>query len=217
MSKAISRQKQFLKQLGHTADDQLTKEQASKLIDQLLATEKASGKTFPCPYCKKPFGPRPKRSATCPACKGKIIHMSGKFYTEEKAGALIQKDLFKEMCSSVKEEVREEWKDEKDIRKQYGDTHFVGYLLQIGPKCTDSKHLNGLLVYVEDAFDAPELLPPYETCRFDSCECEYRAVSSSEVPKGTQVAEAHAAEITSKLKTRASKTAALMANPRGCA
>ncbi len=131
MSKAISRQKQFLKQLGHTADDQLTKEQASKLIDQLLATEKASGKTFPCPYCKKPFGPRPKRSATCPACKGKIIHMSGKFYTEEKAGALIQKDLFKEMCSSVKEEVREEWKDEKDIRKQYGDTHFVGYCCKL--------------------------------------------------------------------------------------
>ena len=115
MSKATARQKQFLKQLGHTADDQLTKEQASKLIDQLLAAEKASGKTFPCPYCKKHFGPRPKRSATCPACKGKIIHMSGKFYTEEKAGALLQKDWFAEMRSNIKADVRDDWSGEKAI------------------------------------------------------------------------------------------------------
>ncbi len=176
MSKAISRQKQFLKQLGHTADDQLTKEQASKLIDQLLATEKASGKTFPALIVRSPLDlaqsvqPRAQRARQDHPHVWQVLH-------RRESRALIQKDWFKEMCSSVKEEVREEWKDEKDIRKQYGDTHFVGYLLQIGPKCTDSKHLNGLLVYVEDAFDAPELLPPYETCRFDSCECEYRAVS----------------------------------------
>lgn len=109
--------------------------------------------------------------------------MSGKFYTEEKAGVLLQKDWFAEMRSNIKADVRDDWKGEKEIRRQYGDVHFVGYILKVGPQCTDVRHLNGLLVQIEDAFDAPELLPPYETCSYESCECDYQVVSPSEVPR----------------------------------
>ena len=51
----------------------------------------------------------------------------------------------------------------------------------------------------------------------DSCECEYQIVSPSEVPRGTRLAKANAAAITSKLKTRANSEADSKPKTSGCA
>jgi hypothetical protein len=187
--KATTRQKQFLRQLGHTSLDNLTKERASSLIEELLQAEKASGKTFPCPYCKKPFGPRPVRTKKCPACQKNIIHLSGKFYTEDQVNELNQKDWLADSRRDARESIKDDWKDERAFRKEFGEPHFVGYIIQIGPECKESLHINGLLVTIEDANKSPEMLPPYDSCRHESCECQYDLVSQSEVPKGTRIAE----------------------------
>ena len=83
MSNATKRQNQFLRQLGRKSCDGLTKTRASELIDQILQAEKAAGKTFPCPYCKKRSGPRPSRTKRCQSCGRTIIYLSCKFYTED--------------------------------------------------------------------------------------------------------------------------------------
>ena len=190
------RQKQFLRALGHKDFDGLIKESASALIDRLLAEEKASGKKFPCPYCKEMFGPRPKRTKKCPHCGNKIIHLSGRFYNEDQVNEMKQKDdtraqkqWLKESRQENRETVREDLKDEKSFRKEFGEPYFVGYLVQIGPQCVASAHLNGLLVLIDDAVNAIDLLPPYDECRHNTCECDFEPVTAQEVPKKARVAE----------------------------
>ncbi len=156
MADATKRQKQFLRQLGHKSFDGLTKERASALIDELLKAEKVSGKIFPCPYCKKRFGPRPRRTKKRPSCGQSIIHLTGKFYTEEKADELYQKEWLKDARKDNRENVRDDWRDERSFRKDFDEVHTVGYIIQVGPACTSSQHLNGLLVMIEDANDTPE-------------------------------------------------------------
>lgn len=189
MSDATTRQKQFLRQLGHKGLDGLTKERASQLIDELLQAEKASGKTFPCPYCRKQFGPRPRRTKKCPSCGQTIVHLSGKFYTQAAVEEVDQKEWLKESRNDVKEDIKDDWREERSFRKEFGEIHFVGYILKIGPQCVSSRDLNGLLVRIEDAASTPGLLPPYDDCRHDTCECDFQPVSPGEVPKGTRVAE----------------------------
>jgi hypothetical protein len=187
--KATTRQKQFLRQLGHTSFDGLTKDRASSLIEQLLQAEKASGKTFPCPYCKKPFGPRPSRTKKCPACQKTIIHLSGKFYTEDQANELNQKEWLADSRREARENIKDDWKQERAFRKEFGEPHFVGYIIRVGTGCKASLQFNGLLVAIEDACKTPEMLPPFDSCHHETCECEYDLVSQSEVPKGTLIAE----------------------------
>lgn len=198
---ATSRQKQFLRQLGHKDVSKLTKQQASKLIDKLLAKEKASGKTFPCPYCKKRFGPRPKRTKNCPACGKKIIHLSGRFFTEQQADERYQKDWLKESLQEARQQVRDDWKEEKSFRREFKEPLFVGYKVKAGPACPHTKKLEGVLVLIEDAYDMPDMLPPYEECKHDSCECEFEAVMANEVKRGTRVAEFEDPKVQAKLTT----------------
>lgn len=204
---ATSRQMQFLRQLGYKDGQKLTKQQASQLIDKLLAEEKASGKTFPCPYCKAKFGPRPKREKKCPSCGNAIIHLSGKFYTQEQADTKYQKDWLKDSRQDAKREVSDEWKEERKYRKEFGEPLIVGYSITAGPNCPHANHLQGLLVLVEDAYDNPDLLPPFEECRHDHCECEFTTVMADEVKKGTRVAEFSDPTMQAKLTTR--KTSAV--------
>lgn len=189
MSDATTRQKQFLRSLGHKDVANLTKEQASQLIDRLLEAEKQSGKKFSCPYCKQAFGPRPKRTKKCPGCGQNIYHIYGRLLTESQLGDLNQKEWFKEQRDNVKANVRDDWKDEQEFRRDFKEKHMVGYLLKIGPNCPHAAHLQGLLVTLEDARARPDILPPYDGCRHDTCECEYEPVSAPEVPKATRVAE----------------------------
>jgi hypothetical protein len=202
MTDATLRQKQFLRRLGHKEVSKLTKAQASQLIDSLLADEKAFGKTFPCPYCKARFGPRPKREKKCPVCGNMIIQLCGKFYTEEQADNLYQKDWLKESRDDNRLNVRDDWKDERAFRRQFKEQVTVGYLTKAGKSCPHAKHVDGLLVLIEDAFDTPELLPPFDDCRHDTCECEYTPVSSHEMPRGTRVAEFVDPKIKAKQTTR---------------
>lgn len=199
---ATSRQMQFLRQLGYMDGQKLTKQQASQLIDKLLAEEKASGKTFPCPYCKAKFGPRPKREKKCPSCGKTIIHLSGKFYTQEQADSKFQKDWLKESRQGTKREVSDDWKEERKYRKEFGEPLIVGYSITAGPECPHAKRLEGLIVLIEDAYDNPDLLPPFEECKHDLCECEFSAVMHGEVKKGTRVAEFSDPAMQAKLTTR---------------
>lgn len=215
MADATNRQKQFLRQLGHKSFDGLTKDLASSLIDQLLKAESASGKTFPCPYCKKQFGPRPRRTKKCPSCGQTIVHLCGRFYTEGKVGELNQKEWLNDSRKDNRDNVKQDWKEERSFRKEFREVDTVGYIIRIGPACTSSQHLNGLLVTIEDANDTPDLLPPFDQCRYDTCECNYESVSPSEVPKGTKIAEWNDPVKQAKLKTRSASPASLVRGSKG--
>lgn len=186
---ATTRQKQYLRQLAHKEVDRLTKDQASELIERLFEEERRSGRQFPCPYCKQRFGPRPKRTKKCPNCGKTIYHICGKFLTQSQVGDLNQKEWFKEERENVKENIRDDWRDEQEFRREFKEKHTVGYLLKVGRNCPHAAHLNGLLVTLEDAKANPHLLPPYDQCRHETCECEYEPVSSHELPRATRVAE----------------------------
>jgi hypothetical protein len=199
---ATTRQKQFLRQLGYKDAAKVTKQQASQLIDKLLAEEKASGKTFPCPYCKAKFGPRPKREKKCPSCGNRIIQLSGKFYTLSQADTLFQADWLKEARQFTKQEVSDDWKEERKYRKEFGEPLIVGYSVTAGPSCPHVKHLEKLLILIEDAYDAPDMLPPFDECKHDTCECQFISVMADEAKKGTRVAEFSDPAVQAKLTTR---------------
>jgi len=215
MADPTKRQKQFLRQLSHKSLDGLTKERASTLIDELLQAEKASGKTFPCPYCKKRFGPRPRRTKKCPSCGQTIIHLSGKFYTEDKVDELNQKEWLKDSHKDNRDNVKDDWKEERSFRKEFDEVHTVGYIIKVGPACQSSQHLHGLLVTIEDANDTPDLLPPFDECGHDTCECDYEPVSPNEVPKGTKIAEWSDPKKQAKLKTRSTSPVSIDRKSKG--
>ena len=216
---ATQRQKQFLRQLGYKDAAKVTKQQASQLIDKLLAEEKASGKTFPCPYCKAKFGPRPKREKKCPSCGKTIIHLSGTFLTQSEADNKYQKSWQKETRQDVRRDVSEEWREERKYRKEFGEPMIVGYSITAGPNCPHVKHLQGLLILIEDAYDNPDLLPPFDECKHDLCECEYTIVMADEVKKGTRIAQFSDKATQAKLTTRKTSSVGILNRKKssGCA
>ena len=100
-------------------------------------------------------------------------------------------------------------------RKESGEPFIVGYLIKAGPSCPHAKHREGLLVLLEDAIDTPKLLPPYDECRHDTCECEYTPVRANEVPKKMRVAVSTDPTIQAKQKTRRTSPVALQ-EKSGC-
>lgn len=214
---ATKRQKEFLRRLGYKDVATVSKVQASQLIDQLLAEEQASGKSFPCPYCKKKFGPRPKRRTKCSSCGNTIIHLSGKFYTERQADELVQSDWLKEARRDRVSEVKEDWREEKRARKEFGEPMTVGYMVKAGPACPHAKPFEGLLVLLEDAYDTPDLLPPYNECHHDTCKCDFDPIMAGEVPKGTRVAEWEDPGQRAKIATREKRKVSTQKGKGGCA
>ena len=171
------------------------------------------------PILQKRFGPRPRRTKKCPSCGQTIVHLSGKFYTEEKVGELNQKEWLKDSRKDTRADVKDDWREERSFRKEFDEVHTVGYIIKVGAVCHSSQHLNGLLVTIEDANDTPDLLPPFDECRHDTCECEYEPVSPSEVPKGTKIAEWSDPEKQAKQKTRSTSPVSIdrKAKGSGCA
>ncbi|MEX2172318.1 MAG: hypothetical protein WD851_23560 [Pirellulales bacterium] len=214
---ATSRQKQYLRQLGCKDVAKLSKQQASQLIDQLIAQEKASGKTFSCPYCKSQFGPRPKRTKTCPSCGQTIVHLSGKFYTQHQVDNLNQKEWLAESLANTKSEVKDDWKEERKYRKEFGEALILGYQITAGDSCPHTKPLENGLVLIEDAFDNPELLPPFDECRHDSCECDFSSVMGDEAPRRLRIIESSDKSARSKLVTRQNSPYAAKGKTSGCA
>ena len=68
---------------------------------------------------------------------------------------------------------------------------------------------------IEDANDTLDLLPPFDECNYDNCECEYEAVSPAEVPKGAKAAEWNDPEKQAKLKTRKSSPVSVKTTSSG--
>lgn len=199
---ATQRQKQFLRALGHKDVKSISKAEASDLIDELLEKERASGKTFPCPYCNAPFGPRPRRRVDCPSCKRTIVHLSGKFYTEDEAAQRYEKSERRDRDKERFLRVRRDWNTELTSRRQRNQVSMVGYRIIIGPSCKLHQELDSYYVLLEDAFDSPSLLPPYHSCPTDSCDCRFVAVAAQQLPQGVRWAQWPDPEKQAKLTTR---------------
>lgn len=188
-------QRQFLAALGCRDTSGMTIDSASAKITELLALEKASGATFPCPYCGSLFGPRPKhRKKKCPACQRIIVHVAGKFLTEEQYAAAVAKQKAlsdakwrKEQNQLTFADAKEAYREERSFRREFEDVHYVGWLIDAGPECKAAQALDGLLVLIEHAAVEPTFLPPYADCSEETCECDITLVRSSAVPPGTHV------------------------------
>jgi hypothetical protein len=197
MSKATWRQIEFLRNLGYQQGANLSNQEASEMIDRLLVQEEKFGNCpLQCPYCNTPIGKRPRGRKKCDKCGKPFWHICGKLYTE--AGKNKRniaekerdhKEWLRQEHQNVKENIKDDWKDEQKFRREFKEKITIGYLIRIGPNCLHAMHLQGLLVMLEDAKENPDMLPPYDECQRDTCECEYESVSASEVPKGTRVAE----------------------------
>ncbi|QDU33054.1 hypothetical protein KS4_10950 [Poriferisphaera corsica] len=153
-------------------------------------------------------GPNPKSKGEASAliedsktkmAKAKEAGREFKGLTVKQAERVINK-VHRDWLKERRKEIREQIKDdlgvqrdfEKDMRKCGGLDHkdeFAGWILIIGSECNHSKHLNRLLVAVNDAKTDLGLLPPYDTCLEETCECEIEPVTVRDVPKGTFIAE----------------------------
>ena len=161
----------YLRDLKYEGPVPSTKREASLLIDAITtATAKAkeSGKTF---------------GGLTPSQVQKLRDKSSRAWLKERR---------KEVREQSRLDLSDHRELERDLRSSGGvdrKDRFAGWLLKIGGRCEESKHLQGLLVTAEDAKADLGLLPPYDTCQEVICECDIEPVAVGEVPKGTTVAE----------------------------
>jgi len=171
LDEPTDKQLAFLKRLKYAGPAPRTKREASVLIDASKAKQakaKEAGKEF----------------------MGLTASQAEKALQKDHRDWL--KQLRSEICEQMKDDLSCQRELERDLRKYGGldrEDEFAGWLLRIGEHCTETRHLNGLLVTTEDAKADPGLLPPYDTCREETCECEIDPVNVRDVPKGTRVAE----------------------------
>lgn len=161
----------FLRRLKYEGPPPKTKREASVLIDASKAKQakaKESGKAF---------------NGLTPSQAKKALEKEHRAWLKERR---------KEIREQVRDDLADQREFERDMRKHGGldrRDECAGWLLRIGEDCTESQHLDGLLVTAEAAKADPDLLPPYETCREETCGCEIEPVSVRDVPKGTRIAE----------------------------
>jgi hypothetical protein len=168
---ATDRQLSYLDRLKYEGPAPTTKREASLLIDA-IKTKTAAAKES-----QKPFtGLTPQQVKQ----------------TQVKAHREWLKERRKEVREQIREDLADQREFERDLRQSGGMDRgdaLAGWLLRIGSHCMESRHLDGLLVTTEDAKNDPGMLPPYDTCREETCECEIEPVCAREVPKGTRIAE----------------------------
>lgn len=158
-----SKQKAFLARLKYAGPSPKTKEQASEIIDGILASGHGSK----------------KRSA---------LRKTGQVGGDNAA-------WLRERRAEIREDVRENIADSRPTKREiaeFGENgvyRLAGWIIRIGRYCDASKHLDGLLVPFKDGKVDYSLLPPYDTCRESTCECEVDAVEAGQVPRGTRIAE----------------------------
>jgi hypothetical protein len=104
----------------------------------------------------------------------KMSPVERKAYQNEKKKreAQEQRAWLRERRADIREQIREDLRDDRENEREMAKLgncdprcRLAGWLLRIGPDCTDVRHLNGLLVTVEDA---------------------RTAISARDVPKGTR-------------------------------
>lgn len=103
---------------------------------------------------------------------------------------------------STKREVKESWREEQKYRKKHGKPSIVGYRITAGKNCPHAKPYDGSTFLIEDVYDEPDLLPPYEGCRHDICECTYTPATADQREKARIILEFGDSELQAKLTTR---------------
>ena len=73
-----------------------------------------------------------------------------------------------------------------------------------------------MLVLIKDAHDMPDMLPPFEESRHDSCECEFEPVMASKVKKRTRIAGFSDPKVQAKLTTRKNSPVSTQKGKSGC-
>ena len=180
MSDAPSaKQLAFLKRLKYDGPSPKTKQDASAMIDQLLAAKADK---------------RQAEKLSTPAKQDAFLQRQSKQQSRQRDKD--HKAWLRERRQEIRQQTREDMRDqrrlERDLSKHGGMDRghaLAGWILRIGAHCEDAKHLNGLLVRAEDALADPGLLPPYDSCRKETCECEIDPVNAADVPRGTRIAE----------------------------
>jgi len=113
-----------------------------------------------------------------------------------------QKEWERKSRAQTIREVELTWLEEQRYRKKYGKPKTVGYEIIVGKNCSHARVYDGLTFLIEDVYDEPDLLPPYEGCRYETCECTYRRATSARRKKARIVLEFGNAELQAKLTTR---------------
>jgi hypothetical protein len=67
----------------------------------------------------------------------------------------------------------------------------VGWLIRPGEDCQHVQHLDGLLLPLHYAIGNSDFLPPYDSCREDTCGCELEPVTGGEVGPWMYVVKLH--------------------------
>lgn len=113
-----------------------------------------------------------------------------------------QKDWEHKSRQSTKRRVSEAWSDERKYRKEFVNPLILGYRITAGKNCPHAKPYDGSTFLIEDVYDEPDLLPPYEGCEYDTCECEYTRVMTDDGGTARIVLEFGNPELQAKLITR---------------
>jgi hypothetical protein len=172
---ASARQIEFLKNLGFKVSRNLSADEASALIDELLERENCEGVKLKCPACRKLLNERPRRMTPCPHCKTRIRDVTGKLYTERQLRARDHDEWFTERRAEVDDIVGERLRE----------NCIPGFLIRIGPGCVAAQHFDGAFIPIKIAAMRPDLIPPYRRiCLLESCECRAEELQAGDkIPK----------------------------------
>lgn len=113
-----------------------------------------------------------------------------------------QKSWEEEARRKSKRDVREDWREEQAYRTIHSRPLIVGYTIQTGKNCPHAKPYDGSTFLIEDVYDEPDLLPPYNGCKQTSCECKHTRATADQRGKARIVLEFGNAELQAKLTTR---------------
>ena len=94
------------------------------------------------------------------------------------------------------------WREEQTYRKKHGKPSIVGYRITAGKNCPHAKPYDGSTFLIEDVYDEPDLLPPYDGCKHDACECKYTPATADQKRKARIVLKFDSLELQAKLITR---------------
>jgi hypothetical protein len=115
----------------------------------------------------------------------------------------------------TKHHVNDDWVEEQKYRTECGQPLIVGYRITTGKNCPQAKPFDGSTFLIEDAYDAPDLLPPYGGCNYDTCKCEYTRVMADDGGRARIVLEFNNPELNAKLVTRRSSPVGWERSSRG--
>ena len=89
----------------------------------------------------------------------------------QKTPEQVRRDWWREQRAYAKREIRD------SLPQKFGGDLFVkGFVIHVGNACRHAAHLNDTFVPLDMAFRNPSLLPPYQGCDFETCDCYFEQV-----------------------------------------